>query len=704
MSNEKAATGTQQHCGQDAAVAADGAPRRVEGTSPIESDIAKLAVPGAAAGAIPDPDLDQVVAADQAKGDVEKAAGDSPAPATDIEHLPVDDDPRLWSAARKWGILAIVSFGALVPTMAGTMFFPAIEDLRRELGATDTEISLSVSLFILAQGLFPLIWSPVSELIGRKPCFVSAMAFFTIMTGFTSIAKNMATVIVLRSLAAGGSSVTLAVAAGTLADIYETEERGVKVGIYYSVPITGPALAPIIGGLVTEAAGWKAVFWFLAAAGAVSTIAYAFLKETFRTERSAAWRKARADAIKKAEKAERAHNNQTSSSHSHHLWHLSRKDRHEESSQETAPAAATETGSVGHGAQSPGDDIAHQPLQAPDYHLPSEEHTATTSTTTTTTTAAPTPKRQATTTFPVDTDGQGGRAPRPSPAIARRASLTRVVSHRSIQAAGRVKTRDGQEIKFKPSLRDVSPLGSATYVLSQPHNIAALIYSGCAFAAQYSLTFTATTTFTAAPYNYSPVLIGCVLLSLGVGGMIGSIVGGRISDWRLSQVLKRTGKKAAPEERLRTILIPMVLVIPAYVGYGWATQYHTNIAAPIVILVILGYAQIHCYSVDLSYLVDSNPGRSSGAVAVNSAFRGILAFASAEASSPLLKSVNNGPLQTGWAVIISFTVVLLFLAESRGGQWRDEEWRWPRLWRASQWKRDRVGGSRSIKEKQRTLP
>lgn len=143
----------------------------------------------------------------------------------------------------------------------------------------------------------------------------------------------------------------------------------------------------------------------------------------------------------------------------------------------------------------------------------------------------------------------------------------------------------------------------------------------------------------------------------------------------------------------------MVLVIPAFIGYGWAAQYHVNISIPIILLFIIGYTSIHCYSVDLAYLVDSNPGRSSGAVAVNSAFRGFLAFIAAEVSDPILSAVGNGPFQTGWAVLIAFTVVFLWTTAEKGKGWRGEEWKWPRVWKGEQWKRGRVGGSQWVREK-----
>ena len=49
----------------------------------------------------------------------------------------------------------------------------AINDIKAELHATDQEISLSLSLFLLFQGVMPLLWSALSEIRGRKVPLVS---------------------------------------------------------------------------------------------------------------------------------------------------------------------------------------------------------------------------------------------------------------------------------------------------------------------------------------------------------------------------------------------------------------------------------------------------------------------------------------------------------------------------------------------------
>jgi predicted MFS family arabinose efflux permease len=68
---------------------------------------------------------------------------------------------------------------------------------------------------------------------------------------------------VLRCLQSTGSSATVALGAGTVADMVTRAERG-KFISYASLGVTlGPALGAIIGGLLTEYLGWRAIFWFL---------------------------------------------------------------------------------------------------------------------------------------------------------------------------------------------------------------------------------------------------------------------------------------------------------------------------------------------------------------------------------------------------------------------------------------------------------
>jgi predicted MFS family arabinose efflux permease len=80
---------------------------------------------------------------------------------------------------------------------------------------------------------------------------------------------------------------------------------------------------------------------------------------------------------------------------------------------------------------------------------------------------------------------------------------------------------------IKISVRDVNPFSAVGAVMRVPMNAVTIIFSGCLYAFQYSLSYTGAQSFAGAPYNYSAIKVGLVLLCLGVGSIVGSILGGR---------------------------------------------------------------------------------------------------------------------------------------------------------------------------------
>lgn len=78
--------------------------------------------------------------------------------------------------------------------------------------------------------------------------------------------------IVLRMLSGGASASVQAVGAGTIADLWDPQERGRAMNIFYLGPLCGPLIAPIVGGALAERWGWRSTLWFLAAYGGLTVV------------------------------------------------------------------------------------------------------------------------------------------------------------------------------------------------------------------------------------------------------------------------------------------------------------------------------------------------------------------------------------------------------------------------------------------------
>jgi multidrug resistance protein len=189
--------------------------------------------------------------------------------------------PKYYPRRTKWLITAVVALAAAAAPMGSATIMPALTMVARDFKVSDTVTNLSVALYMLSMSIFPLWWSSFSETLGRRTIYIVSFMMFVLFAILSSVAKNIAMLIVMRMLSGGAAASVQAVGAGTIADIWEVKERGRAMGIFYLGPLCGPLLAPILGGALAEKFGWRATQWFLVVYGSVMLIALiAFLPET----------------------------------------------------------------------------------------------------------------------------------------------------------------------------------------------------------------------------------------------------------------------------------------------------------------------------------------------------------------------------------------------------------------------------------------
>lgn len=122
-----------------------------------------------------------------------------------------------------------------------------------------------------------------SELLGRRTIYLASFACFVVFAACSAVSVNMAMLIVFRLLSGGAAASVQAVGAGTVADVWEPQERGRAMGIFFLGPLCGPGIAPVIGGALTQAFGWRSTQWFLCAFGGFQLLLILFfLPETVK--------------------------------------------------------------------------------------------------------------------------------------------------------------------------------------------------------------------------------------------------------------------------------------------------------------------------------------------------------------------------------------------------------------------------------------
>jgi multidrug resistance protein len=121
-------------------------------------------------------------------------------------------------------------------------------------------LTLSLRIF---QGLAPAFIGNLADMAGRRPAYIFCFSVYILANIGLALQKSFAALIVLRCLQSSGSSGTIALSSGVVADVSTAAERGKWFGLVTAGSLLGPSLGPVIGGLLTEKLGWRAIFWFL---------------------------------------------------------------------------------------------------------------------------------------------------------------------------------------------------------------------------------------------------------------------------------------------------------------------------------------------------------------------------------------------------------------------------------------------------------
>ncbi|PKY07403.1 MFS general substrate transporter [Aspergillus campestris IBT 28561] len=182
------------------------------------------------------------------------------------------EDPKTYTRRKKWFITFIVAVAGSTAPMGSSIFFPSLSQVSRELNTVTTITNLSISLYMLSMSIFPLWWSSFSERLGRRTIYLVSFCLFVLFNSLSAISDSISMLIVMRMLSGGASASVQAVGAGTIADLWDTHERGRAMGIFYLGPLCGPLLAPIVGGALAQRWRWRSTLWFLAAYGAIVVI------------------------------------------------------------------------------------------------------------------------------------------------------------------------------------------------------------------------------------------------------------------------------------------------------------------------------------------------------------------------------------------------------------------------------------------------
>ncbi|OJJ37619.1 hypothetical protein ASPWEDRAFT_107978 [Aspergillus wentii DTO 134E9] len=193
------------------------------------------------------------------------------------------EHPQNMPVWRKWVVTMTLSFMTMWITFASSVFSTATVVTSKEFGVSTEVMTLATSLVVFGFALGPLVWSPLSELYGRKIPLFSGYAVFAIFQIPVAVAQNIETIMLCRFLLGVFGCSPLAVVGGAMADFWDPVDRAIAIAMFSAATFVGPVLGPIVGGFITDSyLGWRWTAWItLIASSFFGLIALVIVPETY---------------------------------------------------------------------------------------------------------------------------------------------------------------------------------------------------------------------------------------------------------------------------------------------------------------------------------------------------------------------------------------------------------------------------------------
>lgn len=192
------------------------------------------------------------------------------------------ENPYNWNPKLRWLFTILLSLMVVCVAFGSSIVTGSLGPMSEKYHVSLEVSILSCSLMVLGFSVGPLIWSPLSEQIGRRPVYFISFGLYFIFNIPCAVAPNIGTILVCRFLCGVFAASGLANVGGSISDMFPTETRGKAIAYFAAAPYGGPVIGPLVGGFISRYDGRiSIVFWVNFAFSGLMWIVASFIPETY---------------------------------------------------------------------------------------------------------------------------------------------------------------------------------------------------------------------------------------------------------------------------------------------------------------------------------------------------------------------------------------------------------------------------------------
>lgn len=157
--------------------------------------------------------------------------------------------------------LIVLCAGLLMIILDGTIVTVALPAIQEDLGFISANLAWVVNAYTIAFGGLLLLAGRLGDLLGRRRVYLAGMAVFTLASLLCGLSGSAAALIAARFLQGAGGAMASAVSLGMIVTLFpEPRERAKAIGAFSFVGAAGASIGLVLGGVLTQVAGWHWIF------------------------------------------------------------------------------------------------------------------------------------------------------------------------------------------------------------------------------------------------------------------------------------------------------------------------------------------------------------------------------------------------------------------------------------------------------------
>ena len=171
----------------------------------------------------------------------------------------------------RWIILIGLISSVIMEALDSTIINVALPRMGGNLGATPNEIGWVSTGYILSVVVILPLTAWLASRFGRKRYLVASITLFTVSSLFCGLSHSLGELIFWRVLQGVGGGALLSTAQATLLEIFPQSQQGMVQAIFGFGVVVAPAVAPMLGGWLTDNYSWPWVFFVNLPIGLIAT-------------------------------------------------------------------------------------------------------------------------------------------------------------------------------------------------------------------------------------------------------------------------------------------------------------------------------------------------------------------------------------------------------------------------------------------------